>query len=72
MDDSVGWSPWKEDFLHPNPNAGFSFQGATCFFQPSTTGGTASSLAFYNTCEDVDLLVNAIWNLKGGGNSGPI
>ncbi len=28
---SIRWSPWKEDFEHPNPNAGFSFQGATCF-----------------------------------------
>jgi cysteine desulfurase/selenocysteine lyase len=24
------------------------------------------SLALYNTCEDVDALINAIWNLKGG------
>ena len=24
------------------------------------------SLALYNTCEDVDALVTAIWNLKGG------
>lgn len=26
------------------------------------------SLAFYNTCEEIDLLVAAIWNLKGGRN----
>jgi cysteine desulfurase/selenocysteine lyase len=30
------------------------------------------SLALYNTCEDVDALINAIWNLKGGRISGPI
>src|SRR6202050_1928632 len=28
------------------------------------------SLALYNTCEDVDALVNAIWNLKSGRNPG--
>jgi cysteine desulfurase/selenocysteine lyase len=28
------------------------------------------SLAVYNTCEDVDALVNAIWNLKSGRNPG--
>ena len=28
------------------------------------------SLALYNTCEDVDALVNAIWNLKSGRHSG--
>jgi cysteine desulfurase/selenocysteine lyase len=28
------------------------------------------SLAVYNTCEDVDAMVNAIWNLKGGRNPG--
>ncbi|MGA3067872.1 MAG: family 2A encapsulin nanocompartment cargo protein cysteine desulfurase [Tepidisphaeraceae bacterium] len=28
------------------------------------------SLALYNTCEDVDALVTAIWNLKGGRNPG--
>jgi len=26
------------------------------------------SLALYNTCEDVDALVTAIWNLKSGRN----
>jgi cysteine desulfurase / selenocysteine lyase len=30
------------------------------------------SLALYNTCEDVDALVNAIWNLKSGRNRGLI
>ena len=31
------------------------------------------SLAFYNTCEEVDAAqVNAIWKLKAGGNPGPI
>jgi len=30
------------------------------------------SLALYNTCEDVDALVNAIWNLKGGRHPGLI
>jgi cysteine desulfurase / selenocysteine lyase len=30
------------------------------------------SLALYNTCEDVDALVNAIWNLKSGRNPGLI
>ena len=28
-----------------------------------------SSLALYNTCEDVDALVNALWNLKQGRSS---
>jgi cysteine desulfurase / selenocysteine lyase len=28
------------------------------------------SLALYNTCEDVDALINAIWNLKSGRNPG--
>jgi cysteine desulfurase / selenocysteine lyase len=30
------------------------------------------SLALYNTCEDVDALINAIWNLKAGHISGPL
>jgi len=30
------------------------------------------SLAFYNTCEEVDALVSAIWKLKAGGANGPI
>ena len=30
------------------------------------------SLAFYNTCEEVDALVAAIWNLKGGRRSGVV
>jgi cysteine desulfurase / selenocysteine lyase len=30
------------------------------------------SLALYNTCEDVDALITAIWNLKNGRNSGLI
>jgi cysteine desulfurase/selenocysteine lyase len=30
------------------------------------------SLALYNTCEDVDAMVNAIWNLKNGRGSGLI
>lgn len=28
------------------------------------------SLAFYNTCEEVDALIAAIWNLKNGGRVG--
>jgi len=28
------------------------------------------SLAFYNTCEEIDALVAALWNLKQGRNSG--
>jgi cysteine desulfurase/selenocysteine lyase len=28
------------------------------------------SLAVYNTCEDVDAMINAIWNLKAGRNPG--
>jgi cysteine desulfurase/selenocysteine lyase len=28
------------------------------------------SLAFYNTCEDIDALVTALWNLKSGRNPG--
>ncbi|MDF9407677.1 cysteine desulfurase [Pelotomaculum isophthalicicum JI] len=28
------------------------------------------SLAFYNTCEEIDLLVSALWNLKSGRNFG--
>jgi cysteine desulfurase/selenocysteine lyase len=30
------------------------------------------SLALYNTCDDVDRLVAAIWNLKSGRTSGPL
>lgn len=30
------------------------------------------SLAVYNTCEDVDALVAAIWNLKSGRAPGPL
>ena len=30
------------------------------------------SLALYNTCEDVDALVNAIWNLKNGRGPGVV
>jgi cysteine desulfurase/selenocysteine lyase len=29
-----------------------------------------SSLAFYNTCEEIDALVAAIWNLKSGRHPG--
>jgi cysteine desulfurase/selenocysteine lyase len=29
-----------------------------------------SSLAFYNTCEEIDALVTALWNLKRGRNPG--
>jgi selenocysteine lyase/cysteine desulfurase len=28
------------------------------------------SLAFYNTCEEIDALVAAIWNIKSGRNPG--
>lgn len=30
------------------------------------------SLAFYNTCEEIDALVAALWNLKGGRTTGPL
>jgi len=30
------------------------------------------SLALYNTCEDVDALIAAIWNLKNGRGAGPL
>lgn len=30
------------------------------------------SLAFYNTCEEIDALVAAVWNLKGGRATGPL
>ena len=30
------------------------------------------SLAFYNTCEEIDVLIAAIWNLKNGKNPGVI
>jgi cysteine desulfurase/selenocysteine lyase len=31
-----------------------------------------ASLAFYNSCEEIDALVAALWNLKGGRTAGPI
>lgn len=30
------------------------------------------SLAFYNTCEDIDALIRALYDLKGGRTSGPL
>jgi cysteine desulfurase/selenocysteine lyase len=30
------------------------------------------SLALYNTCEDIDALIAAIWNLKQGRGPGPL
>jgi cysteine desulfurase/selenocysteine lyase len=30
------------------------------------------SLALYNTCEDIDALIAAIWNLKNGRGAGPL
>jgi cysteine desulfurase/selenocysteine lyase len=30
------------------------------------------SLALYNTCEEIDALIAAIWNLKQGRNVGPL
>jgi cysteine desulfurase/selenocysteine lyase len=30
------------------------------------------SLALYNTCEEIDLMVAALWNLKRGRNGGPL
>jgi len=31
-----------------------------------------ASLALYNTCEEIDALVAALWNLKGGRTTGPL